>query len=555
MRTRNYVFAAVVLALLFSGYSLAEGVEKKQGIIFNDDNGHFFGPADKEEKMTVEGLHEYVDLYAGTQISQMFFCVNAERTVYNSKVWNNLAELDENDLSEHEGMLNEVRKAHLLDKRGIDPFKVLIEACRKKGISPCMTMRMNDVHHMTDISHPRHSDFWRQHPEYWRVVPPNKSPIVNHWERALDYEHKEVRDYNMKLIREILERYDIDALELDWMREPYCFSPGREKIGLDILTEFMRQVRQLTKESSVKRGHPIQLTVRVPVTPQTAEGFGLDAIKWAKLGLVDMLVLTPRNLTTDFDIPIELWRQLLGDAANHVKIATCLEVRVQPCYWGTVYNYNDAITNTIETACAFAAAMLDRGADHIYTFNNFEGSFDTKNSETPFPMDRKQYRNYLSSIGQMSTVIDKPRRHIVTFPDLVPPGTAIQNLLPATLRQEPRQFRMYTGPKPTKGKAIIRVGLDKKPKQKFLKKLFSPLSNLLGKKDDDNRTELVAKLNSVLCERIENHESPEQFHSARVAQFEIPLDTMQRGYNLAEVASNKNDIGQNIVWVEIYIVP
>jgi hypothetical protein len=563
MRTKNCVFIAVVFTLLFGGYSLAEGAEEKMGLLFNEDSTHFYGGRPAEE-MTIEGLHKFIDQYADTQISQMFFCVTAMRTSYDSDVWDNRWEnYDVNELKalkprsqfrpedelaavkqwdREEAVINYqkslsrkvgIRNAWLLNERGIDPYKVWTERCREIGISPAVSMRMNDVHGTTNIQGRGHSEFWRQHPEYWRVVPANESPIVNHWERAFDYEHKEVRDYSMSLIRELLERYDIDAIELDWMRDAYVFQPGREKIGLDILTGFMREVRQLTKDWSAKRGHPIQLTVRVPATPQIAKGFGLDTIRWAKEDLIDMLVVSPYVITSDFDIPIELWRQLLAPEASDIKIAVCMEGRLQASYWGTIYNFSSGAQNVYEVACGFAAAMLDRGADHIYLFNYF-AHYLPENSNY-YSANREYYKNYISTVGKMDTVIDKPRRHPVTFRVLVAPGEAVTHLLPTTVRQEPRQFRIYSGPKPTTGKTIIRVGLDKA--------------------EDPAETKLVAKLNSVLCKPIEDNKSPKKFFSARVAQFEVPLDAMQRGYNLVEVAAQKNDDTQNIVWVEIYIVP
>ena len=42
---------------------------------------------------------------------------------------------------------------------------------------------------------------------------------------------QEVRDYYKALIVESLDRYDIDGLELDFMREPYLFSAGKETEG------------------------------------------------------------------------------------------------------------------------------------------------------------------------------------------------------------------------------------------------------------------------------------------------------------------------------------
>ena len=88
MITKNCLFIAVVFTLLLTGYSLADSVEEKTGLLFNEDSTHFYGGRPAEE-MTIEGLHKFIDQYADTQISQMFFCVNAKRTSYDSDVWDN----------------------------------------------------------------------------------------------------------------------------------------------------------------------------------------------------------------------------------------------------------------------------------------------------------------------------------------------------------------------------------------------------------------------------------------------------------------------------------
>ena len=77
-------------------------------------------------------------------------------------------------------------------------------------------MRMNDVHNADDRDCYIQSSFWRQHPEYWRV------PGGAGWtDRALDYGIPQVREHAMAYLRELLERYDSDGIELDWMRFGY----------------------------------------------------------------------------------------------------------------------------------------------------------------------------------------------------------------------------------------------------------------------------------------------------------------------------------------------
>ena len=82
------------------------------------------------------------------------------------------------------------------------------------------------------------------------------------------------------MIVETLARYDIDGLELDFMREPYLFSKGKEQEGGSILTTWVREIRGLTDAAAKRRGHPVKLGVRVPSSPQTALGLGFDAPAW-----------------------------------------------------------------------------------------------------------------------------------------------------------------------------------------------------------------------------------------------------------------------------------
>jgi hypothetical protein len=186
----------------------------------------------------------------------------------------------------------------------------------------------------------------------------------------------------------------------------------------------------------------------------------------------------------------------------------------------------------------FTAAMLDRGADQIYLFNHFA---------TPGSQD-----SIFHEAGRLETVIDKPRRHIVTFHDTVPPGVVRPALLPCVLKSptDPAQFRIYTGPALSRGTITIRVGLAQQP--------------------DLNEVSLAARMNSVECTPLTDNMNLDEFpkskptrvqHAAkaatavkRVLQFSAPVSALQRGYNLVEVLLTQ-DTEQTIVWVEVYIVP
>ncbi|MDP1589521.1 MAG: hypothetical protein Q8M07_17345, partial [Prosthecobacter sp.] len=269
----------IIAALIALAAPLAPAAEP--GIILNEDSSHFYATRSAED-MTTEGLHAFIDQYAGTKVSHLFLNPNAMCASFKSKTREAIWEVRDQDPPDATGQ-QWMDNARLLHEKGLDPYAVWIARAREKGISPWISMRMNDLH---DVPNPKsylHNNFWLEHPEFWRV--PNDTS-GGYTVRALDYAHPEVREHNMDFVKELLERYDPDGLELDWMRFGWHFKDGEEAAGVAILTQFMRDVRQLSKEWGEKRGHPIQLAARVPAHPDAARGLGMDGVQWAKEGLV-----------------------------------------------------------------------------------------------------------------------------------------------------------------------------------------------------------------------------------------------------------------------------
>ncbi len=415
---------AIVVAAILS-HSLAA----TPMLILNEDNSHFYMSRTADD-MTMDGLNAFVDQYADTKVTQLFLNPSAMRASYGSDVWDRIWDVGDQEVPQEPPVLQRwVDNSRLLYERGLDPYAVWIARCREKGISPWLTMRMNDVHDVNNLKNFMHNTFWVNHPEYWRV-PGSTGAWVD---RAFNYAIPEVREHHMTLVRELLERYDPDGLELDWMRFGYHFAPGEEAEGCVILTDFMREVRTLTREWSTKRGHPIQVSARVPTHPDAAVGLGMDGITWAKEGLIDILVPTPFWATADFDIPVELWRERLGDADANVIVAPGQEILLR------AYPGGPAIENDLASTRGFAAAAWQRGAEAIYLFNYMD----------PAPMtgEPEDYRTLLEDGLARDAVDHQPRRHVVTYRDTVPASVSNNAQLPKPAR-EVNEFRIYSGPVP-----------------------------------------------------------------------------------------------------------
>jgi hypothetical protein len=486
------------------------------GLIINEDNSHFFTTRDADD-MTIEGLQAWVDQYAGTEVSHLFLNPSAMKTSYASEVRGVIWELTEHQKMPTGNGLRWMENAKLLHERGLDPYTIWIDRSREKGISPWISMRMNDVHNVPDTTSYMHSPFWIEHPEFWRIP---GDEITDWTDRGLDYNQPAVREHAMALVRELLERYDADGLELDWMRFSWHFKPGEESQGGETLTHFMREVRELVDEYSVRRGHPIQLGVRVPAHPDAADGLGMPGAAWAREGLIDWLVPTPFWTTTDFDIPVQLWRERLGAAADHVVLAPGIEYNLRA--WPEGQN----VPNTLETTRGWAAMAWEQGADQLYLFNYMD-------SQT-LPVSVADYRRLLEDGLGPTELARQPRRHPQTYRDTVPLGSDAGIVLPAALSVG-LTLSLNLGTLLENDTNTFILGLDE-----------------TASVDAD----LVVTINGVPCQRLADHPAPEMFPaSGRALQFTCPPQAVVSGHNTFVVAPVTDAPAVQIIWAEVRVEP
>ncbi len=427
---------------------------RPHGLLFNYDCTEFFYRT-PPDVIGPQAIDAFVGRMAEAGVGVLLINTNAQRTNYRSDVWEPfwtgydptagddqpvLAHLPKNRIAMTRNLLDSMMA---LARQGVDYPAAMITACRRHGISPWISLRMNDVHDVHLANSPLLSSFWKSHRQWQRQ--PDAPPGTWH-AHALDYARPQVRAHYMALIRESVTRFDPDGLELDFMRWPYLFRPGHEAEGAEILTRWLRKVRKVVDQAAARHGHAIRLGVRVPALPEAAEGLGFRPALWAREGLIDLLVVAPFFTTCDFDIPIERWRQQLGDAA--VVLAGGLEVRLQP--------YPGAQARTIrpEEARGAAANVLADGADAVYLFNYFEWVY--RHGAWP----RAEYFRTLRAMGSLDELLRLPRTHVVTFHDTVPPGQPLRHCLPAVGTNI--SVRLRTGPPPQRPAWVV-VRFDKPP--------------------------------------------------------------------------------------------
>lgn len=179
---------------------------------------------------------------------------------------------------------------------GTDPLAV--EACRTQKIEIVWTLRMNDIH---DCYTPELLSQWkRDNPQFLvgdssdakRYAPDDGRTV---W-TFVDFTHPQVRDQVVKIIQDVVNRYALDEIDLDFMRHTCYFKETRlyqpvtpEHLGM--LTDMVGKISNVVHEASRKKGKPVLLSVRVFPTLELNRRSGFDVQRWVKAGYVDFVAV------------------------------------------------------------------------------------------------------------------------------------------------------------------------------------------------------------------------------------------------------------------------
>jgi hypothetical protein len=506
-------------------------------LILNEDDSHFY-VWPNPEKITDEA-HAFVDLYAQAGITELFLCVNAQRASYDSRIFDPIwtgfdpqGGLDQpyfagitgesENIIAKKNFFNWALNARQVNGDGKNVYCDWIQRSRELGVSPWISMRMNDIHCVDNEQHPIHSSFWRNHPERRRV-----GYRFKEWQdKALDFGREDVREYSLALIREIAELYDMDGLELDWMRFGFHFRPGFEQAGVPLLTAFTKEARNILDAAEQKRGHRIQLAARVPSRPETALGLGMDAVSWAREGLIDLLVVTPFWATAETDMPIEIWKQLLW--GSKTKLAAGLEILFRPFAEITELmpdKANANILNSIETVRGMAWSYINRGVDAVYLFNYMALKSDNESGNQELIVSHALVKE-IGQIADIEKMRGKSRRHVVTYADTWAPGEPSGKLLPAKLKKDGwSAFRIHIGEASPEQPAYVVISIL------------------------DGGTIPDIWINGTKCEKSDYKVQKPPIAPGTNQSYRIPSGVLHDGHNLVEATGADCEI----IWVEINV--
>lgn len=108
------------------------------------------------------------------------------------------------------------------------------------------------------------------------------------WNWAL----KEVRDRFLGRFDEVLTRYDVDGLELDFCRNFPFFKRFQGFRHVGTMNAFMEHAREIVRGHAKRKDRKIKLLCRVASSLDACAEQGLDAEHWIREGLVDMVAIS-----------------------------------------------------------------------------------------------------------------------------------------------------------------------------------------------------------------------------------------------------------------------
>lgn len=242
---------------------------------------------------------------------------------------------------------------HLIDVAG-GPLTEIARQFHAAGLKVLPSVRMNS-HYTIPWAAPRFGRFRREHVD-WLIGGPDETipaPSVEHGiRRGLDYRHAGVRAHMRSIIAE-LATFDVDGIELDYMRHPAFFRVDEGYSCRYLMTDFLRQVRHDLDVAHETRGRRLELLVRVPPTLADAARLGLDLRAWMQEGLIDHVVAGGGFLP--FETPVDEF--VAAAEGTNCRVYGSLE-GLRPCL-------DEAVLH------ALAARFWEAGADGLYLFNYY----------------------------------------------------------------------------------------------------------------------------------------------------------------------------------------
>ena len=356
----------------------SQAAHRRRRVIFNNDGDDIWAKGADMVKSFLETRHTPL---LKTHVDSIYYCTTQSfnRFTHDTRV----AEI----FRAKTGQFANNNLEKFLNQK-TDGLRMSSQFARRHGLETIWTLRMNDIH---DSWTAAFLSKWKQQDPTRVMSTLEKTKNFGDRRRLwslVDFEHPDVERRLVAIIEEVLRNYDIDGVELDFLRAPFYFrtayegKPATDK-QIAVMTRLVRKIRELILRESGRKGKPFLLAVRVPSTVTLCRKIGLDVPAWLQEKLIDVMAVGGGYIT--FDVPV----------AELIALGHKYNVPVYPCLSQSGLMSRPprgkSTKQPVEAWFGVASRLLDEGADGVYTFNLFPGPGTAA--------DRRYARKVLSTIG------------------------------------------------------------------------------------------------------------------------------------------------------------
>lgn len=355
-----------------------QAAHRRRRVIYNNDGDDIWAEGANTREQFLDVRHNPL---LETHVDSIFYCTTQSFNKFTHDT--TVAEI----FKSRTGRFANNNLERFLEEK-TDGLRMSNEFARQHGLESIWTLRMNDIH---DAWTPAFLSEWKREDPTRVMSTLDQTKSFQDRRRLwslVDFEHPDVEPRMVEIVDEVLQNYDVDGIELDFLRAPFYFrttyagQPATDA-QVEVLTRLVQRIRQSVLNHSERKGKPLLLAVRVPSTPTLCRKIGIDIADWLNEGLIDVMSLGGGYVT--FDVAVS---ELITLGHKH-------SVPVYPCLSQSGLMYRPPRgTSTKQPPEAWlgaASRLWAEGADGIYTFNLFPGPGSDA--------DRDYARRVLSMVG------------------------------------------------------------------------------------------------------------------------------------------------------------
>ena len=350
---------------------------KKPRLIYYNDAHHFHGKR-MEPKASIHMLQWPVDEVAGTGVDTLVFGLGyGDVFFHQSKVGRVVGQNKEVWESYIDWRI--MRMVEEAAKLGTDQLREVVNRGKELGINVLSSLKMQNTH---APGANRCGKLRWDHEE--KVCIGEEGRYQWGYDYALDL----VREYKLAIVKEVLDDYEADGIELDFMfGSQYLKSDEPDAAG--IMSGFMGDLRKLTREIGEKQHREIPIMVRICLEREDNLAMGLDIEAWLADGNVDYVIGQDGRILSDTQ-PKPDW---LPKAANAVGGAAYYRPPRR------VYDERVGLPS-IDMSRALSQTLRQGGYSGLY------------HGYMRWPLDDVEYR-FLREAGYPEVSARKPKRYLL----------------------------------------------------------------------------------------------------------------------------------------------